>query len=385
MIRLLVLLPLLTVPLCAQSSDPEEFFRLQTVLRAAISRVAPTVVTVETFGGARRVLAADPLPGAAPVGPRGRGRGRRGGEPPDDRPVGPLRTPGFLQTQGATTGLVLTSDGWILISRFALNFDPSTILVTTPDGRTFDATRIGEDTSRGVALLKIDVEGLPVPEFLPPEQISVGQWAFALGRTFGPVEPTVHMGIVSALRRQFGRAIQIDVATSPANYGGPVIDVQGRVLGIAVPLSPAGRDAGVDWYDSGIGFATTIADIGGLLEKMKQGEVLHRGWLGVFFDTADLGPGAGLVSVSGESVAYGAGLRQGDRILEVDHTPVLNGFHLQMLLNSKMAGDPAHLVMRRGDHEPAGITVFLAAMPVAERTEEKEGDLRSAFPWDGKD
>ena len=118
---------------------------------------------------------------------------------------------------------------------------------------------------------------------------------------------------------------------------------------------------------------------------MKQGEVLHRGWLGVGFDTTDLGPGAGMVTVSAESVAYGAGLRQGDRILEVDHTPVLNGFHLQMLINAKMAGDPVHLLMRRGDEEPAGLTVFLAALPVAERTEEKEGDLRSAFPWDGKD
>lgn len=132
-------------------------------------------------------------------------------------------------------------------------------------------------------------------------------------------------------------------------------------------------------------FAATIADIGGLLEKMKQGEVLHRGWLGVGFDPTDLGPGAGMVTVPAESVAYGAGLRQGDRILEVDHTPVLNGFHLQMLINAKMAGDPVHLLMRRGDEEPAGLTVFLAALPVAERTEEKEGDLRSAFPWDGKD
>ena len=60
---------------------------------------------------------------------------------------------------------------------------------------------------------------------------------------FGVDEPTVHIGIVSALRRQFGRALQIDAYTSPANYGGPVVDIEGRVLGIAVPLSPAGRDA----------------------------------------------------------------------------------------------------------------------------------------------
>ena len=177
----------------------------------------------------------------------------------------------------------------------------------------------------------------------------------------------------------------INTATALTPPGGPLIDIEGRVLGVSVPLSRSGRDAGVELYDSGIGFAATIADIEGLLEKMKRGEVLHRAWLGVGFDTTDLGPGAGLASVSGESVAYGAGLRQGDRILEVDHTPVLNGFHLQMMISAKMAGDPVHLMMRRGDQEPAGVTVFLAATPAAERTEEKEGDLRSAFPWDRKD
>ncbi len=380
-------------PLCAQRPDPEEFRYLQPVLYRAMAHAAPSVVTVETFGGARRVLTGN-TPGLdAPAGPGGRGRrGGRGAPPPkpgekpgDRQPVpGPLRTPGVLQTQGTTTGLVLSADGWILVSRFALNFDPSTILVTLADGRTLEATRVGEDTSRGIALVKIEAEGLPVPEFLPPEEVAVGRWAFVLGRTFGPREPTVHMGIVSALRRQFGRAIQIDAYTSPGNYGGPVIDVEGRVMGLAVPLSAAGRDAGADWYDSGIGFATTISDIGPLLERMKGGEVLHRGWLGVTTQAGDLGPGAKLASVPREGVAHGAGLRKGDTILEVDGTEVLHGFHLQMLISRGMAGDPVHLVVRRGDEDPMGLTVFLAEVPASERTGEKEGDLPSAFPWEGK-
>ena len=109
------------------------------------------------------------------------------------------------------------------------------------------------------ALVKIDATDLPVPEFVHPANVKIGQWACALGRTFATEEPTVHIGIVSAQRRVFGRALQIDAYTSPANYGGPVVDVHGRVLGMAVPLSPAGRNAGVEWYDSGIGFAVTIA------------------------------------------------------------------------------------------------------------------------------
>lgn len=372
-----LVLSALAGPICAQA-DFEEFRRLQPILQSAVARVAPAVVTVETFGGARRVLTGGAAGLDAPAA-RGRG-GRRGGGGRRG-----LRAPGFLQNQGATTGLVLDSDGWILVSRFALNFDPSTILVTLPDGRTLEAERVGEDTSRGIALLKIDAVGLRVPEFLPPSEIDVGQWAFALGRTFGPDEPTVHMGIVSALRRQFGRAIQIDAYTSPANYGGPVIDVQGRVMGLAVPLSPAGRDAGADWYDSGVGFATTIAEIDQVLERMKRGEILHRGWLGVTTEAGHLGPGAVLAGVPSGGMAHGAGLRRRDVILEVDGTEVLNGFHLQMLISSKMAGDPVHLVIQRGDQGRTSLTIFLAEVPYAERTEEMEGDLRSAFPWEGKD
>ncbi|HLQ38778.1 MAG TPA: trypsin-like peptidase domain-containing protein, partial [Planctomycetota bacterium] len=253
----------LTTALRAQQADPDEFVALEPVLRAALQKAAPFTVTIETVGGARRVLKESdgandgqgdtpPKPTPPPQTPP---------QPaPDDgkdkkKPQLQLQQPGFHQNQGRTTGVVLTADGWILVSRFALNFDPSTITVTLADGRTLPAVRKGEDTSRGIALVKIAATGLTPAEFVPPPDVKVGQWAFALGRTFGVDEPTVHIGIVSAVRRQFGRALQIDAYTSPANYGGPVVDVLGRVLGIAVPLSPAGRDAGVEWYDSGIGFA----------------------------------------------------------------------------------------------------------------------------------
>lgn len=255
------------------------------------------------------------------------------------KPKLPLKAPGFQQTQGKTSGIILTSDGWVMVSRFALNLDPTTILINVPGRGTFHAERAGEDTSRGIALVKIEAEGLPVPDFVDPDAVKVGQWAFALGRTFAADEPTVNIGIVSAKRRQFGRALQIDAYTSPANYGGAVVDVHGNVLGIAVPLSPSGRNAGVEWYDSGIGFATTIADIMPLLERMKQGEILQRAWLGVQFVTAWLGPGAKINGTPKDGVAAKEGIRKGDIILEVDGVKVMNGPHLQMLLSSKIGGD----------------------------------------------
>jgi S1-C subfamily serine protease len=350
--------------------DPDEFAELEPVLQRALAKAAPFVVTVETFGGTRKVLTGDES-GDGP--PRPVTPGRAPGS-------APLKDPGFHQSQGRSTGVVLSRDGWILVSRFALNYDPTTILVTT-GGKTYPATRKGEDTSRGIALVKIDAQDLPVAEFVHPKDVRVGQWAFALGRTFGADEPTVHFGIVSALRRQFGRALQIDAYTSPANYGGAVIDLDGRVLGIAVPLSPAGRDAGVEWYDSGIGFATTIADIPDLIERMQQGDVLHRGWLGVALDNAYLGPGAKLAGTPREGAASQAGLKSGDIVLEVDGTPVMHSFHLQVLVGAHMGGDSVGLkVKKKGVDEPVSMTVLLPEVPFAQRQHDEAAELPASFP-----
>ena len=337
--------------LCAQRIDVDEFFKLEPVLQAAVQKAGPFVVTVETFGGTRKVMGTDgAMDGPAP--PRPRPAPRPKGDDPDDdgrdrsRPKLPLVVGGFQQAQGKTSGVILTADGWILISRFALNLDPTTVLVTVPGEGTFTAQRGGEDTSRGIALVKIDADGLPVPEFVQPDDVSVGQWAFALGRTFAQAEPTVHLGIVSAKARLFGRALQIDAYTSPANYGGAVVDIYGRVLGVAVPLSPSGRNAGVEWYDSGIGFAATIADIAPLLQRMKEGQILQRAWLGVQLSSKHLGPGAKVSGTPKAGAAAAAGLRKGDVIMRVDGVDVMNGPHFQMLVSSRLGGDTCTMVVK---------------------------------------
>ena len=371
----------LALPLCAQRGDLDEFLKLEPVLQQALQKAGPFVVTVETFGGTRRVMGKEgPMDGPAPPRPRPKPKPKPKEDDPDEdedkpkKPKLPLVAGGFKQAQGKTSGVVLTEDGWILISRFALNLDPTTVLVTVPGKGTFTAQRAGEDTSRGIALVKIDAEGLPVPEFVKPSAVKVGQWAFALGRTFAQEEPTVHLGIVSAKDRLFGRALQVDAYTSPANYGGAVVDIHGRVLGVAVPLSPSGRNAGVEWYDSGIGFAATIADIAPLLERMKEGQILQRGWLGVQLSTSYLGPGAKITSTPKEGAAAAAGLRKGDVIMKVDGKDVLNGPHFQMLVSSRLGGDTCTFVVkhRRKDELREVGPVALKNAPWSEQT--KGGD-----------
>ena len=93
--------------------------------------------------------------------------------------------------------------------------------------------------------------------------MTVGQWTIAVGRTFNQKEPNISVGVLSATNRIWSTAIQTDAKISPANYGGPLIDSRGRVLGVLVPLSPqkqGGEIAGAEWYDSGIGFAVPLVD-----------------------------------------------------------------------------------------------------------------------------
>ena len=123
----------------AQRVAADEFARLEPVLQAAMQKAAPFVVTIETFGGARRALGDDtPVDSSDPAMPRPKPKPKP--KDPDDEPDDkkPLvaGAQGFQQSQGRSTGIVLTADGWILVSRFCLNYDPTTILVTVPGGPT---------------------------------------------------------------------------------------------------------------------------------------------------------------------------------------------------------------------------------------------------------
>lgn len=326
-------------------SDPE-LFVLRGVVQKAVQNVRKSVVTVETFGGFRRVLKSGQRPRGGPKGlpkPKKQGKDKK-----KKKGLGPIRMPGFIQAQGASTGLVVGRDGWIVTSSFALNWKPSTVLVTLDDGRRFTAQVKGRDETRGIALLHVDAKDLPVPDFAPLEEVEVGQWAFGVARSLAGKGPTVHVGTVSALKRISGKAIQCDTNTSPANYGAPLVDARGRVLGLIAPLSPRGEAAGVSWYDSGIGFAATLQDIKHILDGMKDGQVYYRGVLGISkLDPKHIGPGANVLSIAKKTAAQHAGLRKNDRILAVDGVEVRNSLHLQDELGSRMAGEWVELRYKR--------------------------------------
>jgi serine protease Do len=206
-----------------------------------------------------------------------------------------------------------------------------------------------------LVLLKVDSpQPLTVPTPLSRKAMRVGQWAIALGRTFSPETPNISVGILSATNRIWGRAIQTDANVSPSNYGGPLIDIQGRVLGVLVPLSPDSQKetAGAEWYDSGIGFAIPLEEINEQLTRMQSGEDLFPGLMGVTLLPGDIySLPAEIAAVQPNSPASDADLRVGDTIMSFDGVAIRRQSHLKHALGPQYAGETIELVVRRGEEE----------------------------------
>jgi serine protease Do len=303
--------------------------------RAAVAKVEPSLVTIETFGG---------------VGPSSSGGG-----------VGGINRPG----EGPTTGLVVSGDGYIITSSFNFIRRPAVITVVLPDGSRKVAELLGRDETRKLCLLKVEgATNLPVCEYVPRDRLRVGHWAVTVGVGFGDDSPAVSAGIISATARVSRRAVQTDANISPANYGGPLVDIEGRVIGICVPLTPGSKEvgSGVEWYDSGIGFAVPMAGYEKFIERMKKGEVIEPGKMGVTGKPADEKTGGGVVvdKVMPKSPAEKAGIKSGDRVIKADGDEVLDMTHFITIIGRYVAGEEIAIELKRGE-EKIDVKVTLEA------------------------
>lgn len=257
-----------------------------------------------------------------------------------------------LTSTAPTTGVIVSEDGFIVSSAFNFLSKPASVLVTLPDGRRFPAETVATDRLHMITLLKIEAAGLKVPKVAPKDGIKVGQWSIALGRTYDSALPSISVGIVSAVNRVWGKAIQTDAKISPVNYGGPLVDTDGQVMGILVPLSPQGssESAGVEWYDSGIGFAIPLEDVYAVLDRLKLGEDLRPGLSGVAIKSADLYAVQPVIDrVRYDSPAYKAGFKSGDVIKQVNGQPIKRLVQLFDQLKSRHEGDSIEMTVTRGD------------------------------------
>lgn len=307
----------MSLGLTLASADPAASLEAQTdrAVQQAVALVSASVVRIDTVGGLEQLE-----PGMA--------------------------------SAGATTGLVVSEDGYLISSAFHFVSKPTSILVTLADGRRLPAQLVATDRQRMVTLLKVAAERLPVPQPAPRESFRVGQWAIAVGRTLDVESPSVSVGIVSALNRVWGKALQTDAKVSPVNYGGPLLDIDGRVLGVLAPLSPyeSGETAGVEWYDSGIGFAIPFVDVLAVVDRLKSGDDLLPGLMGISFQTKDLVRAEPVIDkIRFGSPAEKAGLKEKDRITAVDGQPVVRLAEMKHIMGVKYAGETVRFTIKRGD------------------------------------
>jgi len=260
---------------------------------------------------------------------------------------------------GPSSGIIVDREGWILTTSFAVPKDTQEAIVILPEGPAGPTRKaakvIGRDLSRGLVLLKIETAGeLPVPEWAPRDQLAVGQWTIAISRSLNSAVPSLAVGILSATNRAWGKAVQTDASVSPSNYGGALLDIQGRVIGILAPLpaDTAGMNLGTELYDSGIGFAVPLEEMIRVLPRLKNGETLASGILGISYKFSDVFTAEAVIAtVRAGSPAARADLRAADTVVTADGHPVTRIAELRHALMPRYAGDTLELVVERRSTE----------------------------------
>jgi serine protease Do len=286
-------------------------------------------------------------------------------------PAAEFQAPG----EGPTTGLVISPDGLIITSTFNFLKKPPVITVVLADGSRHVAQLLGRDETRKICLLKIDgVAELTIPRIAPRDELKVGQWAVAVGVGYGAPAPAVFAGIISATSRISGKAVQTDANTSPANYGGPLVDLDGRVIGICVPLTPGAQKAaaGAQWYDSGIGFAVPLDGLDSILARLRLGETLQHAFLGIQVEPFGEPPvGAQIKAIVADSPAAKSGLLAADKIVALGGTEISDVAHLATVIHRYLAGDRSEITILRGEERKVLSVEFVSPPPSTARPDPK--------------
>ena len=240
------------------------------------------------------------------------------------------------------SGVIIESDGLIVTNNHVIA-DADDILVALRDGRESSATVIGRDPETDIAVLKIDLAGLPTVPFGFIDDIMVGDLVLAIGNPYG-VGQTVTQGIISAVGRSgvgittFENFIQTDAAINPGNSGGALINTKGELWGINTAIFS--RSGG----SQGIGFAIPVDLMQEIVEDIRTGGTVQRGWMGVQLRANLPGSDTKGVFISGvfrNSPADEAGLQSGDEILSLDGQDFTD---LNMLINYVASKSPGEII-----------------------------------------
>ncbi len=262
-------------------------------------------------------------------------------------------------TEGAGSGVIITSDGYIMTNNHVID-GASKITVTTADEKEYEAELIGTDSITDVAVLKIDASGLTPATYGNSDQLAVGDMAVAIGNPLGQLGGTVTAGIISALDRQLeidGKTmtlLQTDSSINPGNSGGGLFNGDGQLIGIVVAKS-SGSDV------EGLGFAIPINKAADVAQQiMDQGYVSGQPSTGMSYTESaeqtsidalfNKGQSSNvyIYSVEGNN-AKKAGFKAGDMVYAVDGTQITTFNDLSAIVTSHEVGDKLkYTIIRNG-------------------------------------
>lgn len=275
---------------------------------------------------------------------------------------------------GLGSAVIVSPEGYLLTNNHVIE-GADDIEVQLADGRDAKAKLIGTDPESDLAVLKIDLDKLPVVSFGNADQLQVGDVVLAIGNPFN-VGQTVTSGIVSALGRNrlgintFENFIQTDAAINPGNSGGALVDVQGNLVGINTAIYS--RSGG----NLGIGFAIPTSTARYVMESLIRDGQVRRGWIGV--EPRDLTPeiaqtlslpvkqGVLITGVLQNGPASQAGIRPGDVVVRVADRPVTNTAELLTAVAALPPQSQAAIDIQRGE-QSLSVKVTVAQRPRTRR------------------
>ena len=276
------------------------------------------------------------------------------------------------------SGFIVTDDGYILTNNHVVE-GATKLQVTLDTGEKFEAEVVGTDPMIDLGLIKIDPKGkrLPTVPLGDSDSLKVGQWVMAVGNPLS-LERTVTVGVVSGKKRQvqvsdtvvpaLANFIQTDAAINFGNSGGPLLDGQGRVVGINTAIF-RGELA------EGIGFAIPINEARKAAEELRSGGTVKRGFLGISMNNGAIGSKAqeyyhlpdrnGVIvsKITPGGPAEDAGLQKNDIIRKLDGEPVKDNQDLQAKIASRKPGETVKLEILRGGRTER-VDVKLSNRPV---------------------
>ena len=339
----------------AQAADYPDFVTL-------VEQYSPAVVSIQTKAETKQKnpfgRGHPPIPENSPF----HDYFKRFFEQMPDLPIPPVSSVG--------SGFIVSADGYIVTNAHVVD-EVDSIVVGLSDRSELPAQVIGKDRRSDIALLKVKTNAsLPAVKIGDIGKVKVGQWVLAIGSPFG-FERTATQGIISALGRSlpsdnYVPFIQTDAAVNPGNSGGPLFNLNGEVIGVNSQIYS--RSGGYQ----GVSFAIPIDVAMEVVDQLKTGGKVARGWLGVLIQevTPELAQSFGLDkprgALVGQVVADGpaqkAGVKAGDIIVAFNGQPVSISSDLPLMVGRTRPGSSTPLTVIRNGKEQ-NLTIQIEQLP----------------------